>query len=87
MNKKGKAGGKAKHGWMGQGECEEGREDVRKGGMNEDKEQDVVNEGGAGERDGMKVLQEDWRVGYGGQWRSTGRRDGRWWVTKDNKEG
>lgn len=35
--------------------------------MNEDKEQDVVNEGGAGERDGMKVLQEDWRVGYGGQ--------------------
>lgn len=55
--------------------------------MNEDKEQDVVNEGGAGERDGMKVLQEDWRVGYGGQWRSTGRRDGRWWVTEQNEEG
>lgn len=34
----------------------------------------------------MEVWQEDWRVGYGGQWRSTGRRDGRWWVTED-KEG
>lgn len=34
--------------------------------MNEDKEQDMVNEGGAGERDGVKVWQED----EGGIWRA-----------------
>lgn len=41
---KGKAGGKARQGWMWHSEGEEGKKCEKKV-VNEDKEQDVVNEG------------------------------------------
>lgn len=56
---------------MGQGGGGEGREDMRWWEVDEDnKEWDVVDEGGAGERDGMQVLQEDRKVDMKGNGRA-----------------